>query len=279
MKKTLYYYIIPILFLSSCNFISRHSDGAVAEVDGYVLYQVDLDAITSSAISLEDSSSRAREFIKQWATDILVYNEAKKLNSERIEMLVEDYRRSLYIYEYEQNLVNKHMSQDVHDSTINLFYEQTKQQYILQDHIFKGILLVLPHATPQLDQLKKWLNTLNEDDMEKIEKYAYQYASGYELFNDNWVTANQILLRLPIQTDILKTSLRQNATIQVDDSLSTYILHVTDKRFAGEVMPLEYAKQEITKWILSQKQVNFLQEERNKVYENAIRFNKLKIYK
>ena len=99
------------------------------------------------------------------------------------------------------------------------------------------------------------------------------------MFNDNWVTANQILLRLPIQTDILKTSLRQNATIQVDDSLSTYILHVTDKRFAGEVMPLEYAKPEITKWILSQKQVNFLQEERNKVYENAIRFNKLKIYK
>jgi hypothetical protein len=149
----------------------------------------------------------------------------------------------------------------------------------LQDHIFKGILLVLPHSTPQLDQLKKWLNALNEDNMEKIEKYAYQYASGYELFNDSWVTANQILLRLPIQTDILKTSLRQNSTIQVEDSLSTYILHVTDKHFAGEVMPLEYAKPEITKWILSQKQVKFLQDERKEVYENAIRFKKIKIYK
>lgn len=277
MKKL--YYIIPILLLSSCNFISRHSDGVVAEVNGHLLYQIDLESITSSATSPEDSAQRARDFIEQWATDILVYDEAKKLNTDRIEMLVEDYRRSLYIYEYEQHLVNKQMSHDVQDSTITLFYEQTKHHYILQDHIFKGILLVLPHSTPQLDQLKKWLNALNEDNMEKIEKYAYQYASGYELFNDSWVTANQILLRLPIQTDILKTSLRQNSTIQVEDSLSTYILHVTDKHFAGEVMPLEYARPEITKWILSQKQVKFLQDERKEVYENAIRFKKIKIYK
>ena len=165
MKKL--YYIIPILLLSSCNFISRHSDGVVAEVNGHLLYQIDLESITSSATSPEDSAQRARDFIEQWATDILVYDEAKKLNTDRIEMLVEDYRRSLYIYEYEQHLVNKQMSHDVQDSTITLFYEQTKHHYILQDHIFKGILLVLPHSTPQLDQLKKWLNALNEDNMDQ----------------------------------------------------------------------------------------------------------------
>ena len=113
------------------------------------------------------------------------------------------------------------------------------------------------------DKLKKWLEKPNEEHLENIEKYAYRYATGYELFLDTWKTNNQLLLRLPTDEKTLNAELRHHTVIEMSDSTQVYWLQVADKHFAGDLMPLDYATSDIRNILLKEREISFLQQRRH----------------
>jgi hypothetical protein len=130
-----------------------------------------------------------------------------------------------------------------------------------------------------MDELKRRITKPNEEEnIEWLEKYAYQYASGYELFLEEWKNANQILLYMPSDEASLLKQLKQKSQIVVQDTVNSYVLQVTDIHARGEQMPIEYARGEIEKTILRQRQVEFIQSERDALYERAIQLGKMKRY-
>ena len=248
--------------------------GVAVALNGQYLYQSTLDSL-SFGLSSEDSARVVEQYVKQWAKDILEYERAKGAAEKAIEALVEDYRRSLYVYAYEQELVVRRMPKQVADSVVEQIYAAHPEKFELRESLAKGVLIVVPNGAPNMKKLRGWLTDLNEENLENIEKFAYNYAIGYELFTDQWRTAQQLLLSMPFERDELNRLLRSKQQIELQDSLSTYILQVTDKRMAGEPMPIEYARPEIEKAVLSQRRVQFLQEERERLYEDAIKYNKI----
>jgi hypothetical protein len=203
----------------------------------------------------------------------------RKQSKKDIEQLVEDYRRSLYIHEYEERLIAQRMSRDVADTLIQAFYDSHRNRFILRDDIIKGLLLVTPKDAPNLDKLRKKITDPNqEENIEWIEKFAYQYATGYELFLDQWKTTNQILLRMPFEEDNLHQQLKKSMQIELSDSINTYLLQVTAIYRRGEEMPIDYARAEIEEIILRNRQVDFLKHEREQLYEKAIKEGQLKRY-
>ncbi len=277
-KGQFVYTLFLITLLSSCSYFRhKHNEGIAAEVAGKTLSFSQLDGITAGLDSI-DSISVADAYIKQWATDALIYDEAVKQKSSELDEMVEAYRRNLYLQEYEQRLVAQNIQHHIPDSVIEEFYNAHTDRFILNETILKGILLVYPIGTPKQDKLKKWLQSPDEEDLENIEKYMYQYGKGYELFLSEWRTANQVIIRLPIETDNLQQQLRRQSLIETQDSTSVYLLQVTDKRFTGDIMPLELAKDEIGRLLMTQKQTDILHAEREKTYQEAVRHNKIKIY-
>lgn len=277
MKNKLLY--ISILFLSTllsgCQwFEQKRMTGVAVALNGQYLYQSTLDSL-SFGLSSEDSARVVEQYVKQWAKDILEYERAKGAAEKAIEALVEDYRRSLYVHAYEQELVERRMPKQVADSVVELIYAAHPEKFELRESLAKGVLIVVPHGAPNMKKLRGWLTDLNEENLENIEKFAYNYAIGYELFTDQWRTAQQLLMSMPFERDELNRLLRSKQQIELQDSLSTYILQVTDKRMAGEPMPIEFARPEIEKAVLSQRRVQFLQEERERLYEDAIKYNKI----
>ena len=120
--------------------------------------------------------------------------------------------------------------------------------------------------------------TLMLGDIKDIEKYAYQNASGYELFNDRWLTTTEMLQHMPIERADLEARLKAKNQIEVADSTKTYLLQVTEKHIRGEQMPIEYARPEIEKIVLTERQVEFLQKERERLYNEAIQSGKVIFY-
>ena len=196
-----------------------------------------------------------------------MYDQARDRVDKSIESLVEDYRRSLYVHEYEARLVAQRMPTRVADEVIAQFYEEHRDMFVLKESIVKGLLLVVPNDAPKLEQLRKKLNPFQEQILEDVEKYAYQNATGYELFIDEWRRTNDLLIMMPFEQNDLTQQLKTKSQIELKDSISTYILQVVDKHLAGEQMPLDYAKPDIEKVILTQRQVEFLKNERNALYE------------
>ncbi len=268
-----------LLCLAGCNLFQRDvKEGAVVQLGNNYLYQSDLDAVTQYAATPEDSARYAEQFIRRWATDILQYQEGKNHSTPEIEALVEDYRRSLYVAQYERHLVDKRMNKTISDAEADTFYVRHPDRFILQENILQGALLVIPQDAPAQPELRKRLADLaNEENLEYVEKYAYQYASGYELFTQQWRTGNQIVMRMP--SNKWQKALAAGKQYAEQDSVNIYLLQVTDCRLPGDTMPIDYARTTIDKMILAERRVTFLQAQREELYEEATRFGKIRFNK
>lgn len=271
-----------ILFLlclsfSACSlFEHKRQSGAVVEVCGQFLYENELAEVTRG-LHWQDSAMAADAYIQEWATEILEADKGKTIADKEVEKLVEDYRTALYKYAYEKKVVQR-MPQQVSDSAVEAFYAQHIDRFILKETIVKGILLTIPNGAPDKKKVVKWLQDPNEENIELLEKYAYRYASGYELFTDTWRTANELMVLLPLGDNDLNKLVRTKSQIELQDSISTYILQITDKRMVSDKMPIEFARPEIEAKILAGNQVAYLQSERDKLYKDAIKYKKIHFY-
>lgn len=281
-KEILLFSLIGCVILSGCQtFERKRQAGAAVELNGHYLYQSTLDSLTMGKQS-EDSIRVTQQYISQWAKEILLYDEAKARTNKEIERLVEDYRRSLYVHAYEEYLVERRMPKTVPDSAVRQFYEQYPDRFKLDESIVRGILIVIPNDAPNIKKVNQWLEAANVektrgDALDDIEKYAYRYAKGYELFTDRWMTSTELLAYIPFDRSELENQLRQNKQIELQDSTSTYLLRVSEKHLRGEAMPLGYARPQIEQIILNARQVEFLQKERTRLYNEAIQSGKLRI--
>jgi len=276
MRKLAYILlVVAIGMLSSCSLLEhRKQADAVVSVGGEVLTQDQLDAITRGTTAA-DSAQLAEAYIHQWVCDVLEAEKASKNRNDEIERLVDNYRRDLYMHAYQEHIVKQRMEKSVPDTLIEAFYNEHEDMFVLDDHIIKGLLLVIPNGAPDLPKLRKWLGDPAQE-IEKIEKYAYQHATGYELFTELWRTGNQIRLTMPFSQQELTNALKQKKQIEVQDSLQTYILQVTDKHLLGEKMPIDYAQPEIKKILLQERQAEFLQANREELYEEADKLFRIK---
>ena len=216
-----------------------------------------------------------RDPISQWTKDVLEYDKAKARTKSDLEKLVEEYRRALYVQAYEQQLIERHMPKAVPDSVVTQVYEQMPNRFLLDESIVKGILVVVPKDARDIAKLRGWMA---KEKLDEIEKYAYQNASGYELFADKWLTTTDLLAHIPAERAEMENMLKAKNQIEVTDSLKTYVLQVTEKHLRGEQMPMEYARPEIEKIVLYERQVDFLNKEREKLYNEAIQDQKIKFY-
>ena len=89
---------------------------------------------------------------------------------------------------------------------------------------------------------------------------------------------SEIIVLMPFEKDNHDTELKKKRQIEVQDTVNTYLLQVTELSMKGDLKPLTYARKEIEDILLRQRQVEFLQNERNALYENAIELGKLKLY-
>lgn len=276
MKKTgIVIALLAGFLLSGCTALDKkQQSGAAVEVAGQYLYRATLDSLTLG-LQPEDSLRVVQQYVSQWAKDILMYENANARTNKDIERLVDDYRRTLYVQAYEEYLVQRRMPKSVADSTIVQIYAQMPERFQLDESIVHGILVVIPSNAPKEDKLRGWMA---KEELDAIEKYAYQNASGYELFLDKWLTTTDLLAQIPVERADLESKLKAQNQIVVTDSLKTYLLQVTQKYLRGDQMPLEYARPQIEKIVLNTRQVDFLNKERERLYNEAIQNKKIKFY-
>ena len=278
MKKSFLIVFLATMTLTGCQwFAHKHQAGTAVELNGHYLFRSTLDSLTLG-LTGEDSARVSEQYIRQWAKDILLYDAAKAHADPHIEALVEDYRRSLYVHAYEEYLVRLRMPKTLSDSAVQAVYQAFPERFRLDESLVKGIFMVVPSKAPNLNKLRQWLQQPDGKNRDEIEKYAYRYASGYELFTDRWLTLSTLLTQMPIDRSALETQLRQNNQIETNDSTNTYILRVTEKCLRGEAMPIDYARPEIESILLSGRQVEFLQKERERLYNEAVIQKKIQFY-
>lgn len=271
--------IIWSTLLCSCDLIRQQQQGTpIAQIGNHALYRENVESLLITACTHEDTINILNDYIQRWAKDVITYDAAQKyVKSKNIERRVEEYRQALYNHEYKQHLLQKNSQIVVSEDSMHNFYDMHPELFRLKETIVKGILLIIPKDAPHQKNLHEWLSKPTYSNLEQIEKYAYQNAHNYELFVDNWNTLTKILIRIPMEESVLPSLIRCKSQIEYSDSINTYLLQVTDKHFAGELMPYDYAKTDIKKLMKRQSETYYLQHWEQDMFDQAIKNGDLKI--
>lgn len=252
----------------------------IVSVYGKTLYRSDLNDAISKTIGSADSAKSADAYIQMWVNEELIYEKAKQnvVDQDRIEELVENYRQSLIVFTYLEELLKKELSKDLSEANLKDYYEKHIDSFKLESSLVKGLFLKIPKSSADINNLKKWYKINTEEAKEYIEKSSIQNAVVYDYFYDKWVGVEDVISNIPIPINDPDQFVKLNKNFETEDSTYVYLLHIEEYALAGSNAPYLYAKPQITDILINQKREAFLKQFEKDLYDNALKKDNIKYY-
>ncbi len=274
--------IIGFMFVVGCKKEQKteKQDEPIVTVFGETLYQSDVAQVTPKGLAKKDSLLAAEAFVKRWINEQLVYQIAKKniSDKDKIDEMVENYRKTLVTYAYQEDLLKEHLSQKISDEELKKYYDKNKEKLLLSSNLVKGIYLKVPLKAAHKEELLKWYKSNSDEAKEHIEKYSLNNAVVYDYFYDKWKDFGEIATILPGSINDSRQFLEQHKTYEAQDSSYTYLLNIQEYKLAGSVPPFEYAKSQISNLIMNQRKEEFLQKFESDMYKKAVADKDIKYF-
>ena len=249
--------------LTSCRAISNflRNDEAVAQVGVEKLFRSDLDKVIPKGISKADSVTLAQQYINVWASDQIYMNLAEKQLSKAdkdVTKELEDYRRSLLKYRYEQQYVNERLDTAVSSDLVEAYYESNKEKFRLGRPLVKARFLCIHTDSPSLDIIRKKMSSDKVDDVVEADSLAFSAAMEFTTWNGEWVDAAVLSGKLKMGYEDMLSSLK-GGWVRHDDTLGvTDLAYVTDIMAAGSYAPVEMVSSQIKDIIISTRKNNMV---------------------
>lgn len=271
------------IILSSLLLVACSSDNGkvklLAEVDGERLYEDEITELSAQGLTSQDSIDIRYNRIKAWASDILYYNKAKEniKSSDEIDELVEKYRKSLIIYQYQLKLVSEGVDNKISDEDVMNYYTENESLFKATEPLFKGFYIIVPNSSSEIDAFRALSHQTDEVTYDVIESMCVKNAARFVYFQDGWQAFSEIQRNIPLH--IHPSSLmRRKYVYENSDSTQTILFHVEDYKTEGEIQPFDYAKKKIEMIMFERKKAEFIKNYGNTLFNDAIKKGDLKLY-
>ena len=260
MKKCLV--LIALAAATACQMVHRVSDSAaelfgdavVARVGEHRLMRSELTAFIPAGVSSEDSLALAQSYIKSWAEDLIFLDMAEKhLSDEEKDVTkdLEDYRRTLLKYRYEERYINDRLDTLISDEAVRNYYREHMDKFLLDRPLLKVRYMIIPADSRSLKTIRELMSSDDAMDAIAADSLAFTAALRYVDSSDAWMDA--ILLARDLGTDeasMMKALRNRTIEFKGDDGLLrvAYVVDIVQK---GSPAPLDYCEERIKDILLS----------------------------
>jgi len=259
----------------------RKNEQPIARVQDKVLLPSDIQGIFPAGLLEKDSLLLVRNFTEKWIKKQLILQKAELNLTETqkdVSRQIEEYRSSLLIFKYEQNLIKQKLDTTIYPDEIEKYYTENTSNFILDNIIVKALFIKLPFDAPNIERIRSIYRLEDEESVQQLESYCYQYAVKYDYFSDRWIILNNILQELPYAINNLEWKLKYYDYIEQQDSSYRYFVRIRNYKLDGEVAPLEYVEGNIRSIILNTRKLKFIQNMENNIYNDALNKGQFIIY-
>ena len=274
--------LVSITLLVSCKWnksVTEYVYGKtpIVEIGTDVLYVEDIKQVVPLGLSEADSTLFAQQFIKNWAQDVLFYQNAIRNipDTKDIDRLVENYRRSLIEHEYQRRLIEQKFSSETAEEDIERFYNDNERLFVLDESLLRGLFLKISNKSHDLSDIRKLYTRQDDESFEEIEKYSIRNAARCEFFYDNWRTVAEIEVLLPPLEKPLETMLKDNGSFEFKDEEYIYLLNVSEFAPKGSIEPLDHARSRIRGLLINSNEVSYMRKIKEDLYDAAIEKNRI----
>jgi len=268
------YVILIASLLSSCQYLqprSQATETVLCEVYGKKLLYREVQSVIPSFDSKTDSILFVKNYVNRWIKDALLIRQAELNVSENLDVqkLVEDYRSSLLLVNYEQELYTDLLDSVITVADLEEHYATHKDDYLLQEDIVKCALY--KPAVKNSESKKLWRQALSTNWDVIAEVCAVDEAYCF-LDTTQWLTRTDLetlLPQVPTASNWLKVG---------DINASQIHLRIFDLASSGEEAPMEAVNQELRRSILFERRSELLQIKRNELYDIELDKSNVKNY-
>jgi hypothetical protein len=242
--------------LTSCRAISNflRNEQVVAEVGTERLYRSDIDAVVPKGLPQEDSIRLVRQYINAWASDrvYMAIAEQQLSKSEKdVTRELEDYRKSLLKYRYEQLYVNERLDTAVSDDKVEEYYEAHKEAFKLERPLVKARFLRIHTDSPMLENIRKKMSSSDANDLVEADSLAFSSAMMFTTWNDQWQDVIVLARELGVAYDSVLGMMNKGWVRQDDTTGVTNLAYVSEVLRSGEYAPVDYSAPRIKDIIIS----------------------------
>ena len=259
---------------ASCEWVDKVITGeTVASVGKARLSRAELNKALPSGLLPEDSVRLAHQYINAWASEIIFLQVAEnQLSKEELDVSaeLEEYRKSLLKYRYEQRYVNERLDTIFTDSQIREYYNAHQDRFVLRVPVVRADFLCISPDSPYIDEFRENIASDDAQRMQYSDSLAYFSAIRYETFGGKWINLNDLALEFGIDYSELLTY-KKGDWIEYEGG--TGLLHLAFiKSFvpAGKIAPLEYATPLIKDILLSIRKKELVSALEDQLVEDAI---------
>lgn len=283
--------LLGLLALSglSCKMVDQISDTAsellegdlVARVGNHRLHRKELESYIPAGVSPEDSAALATSYINAWAQNLLLLDMAEEQLSDDekdVSQELEQYRRTLLKYRYEQLYINQRLDTLVTDGEMERFYKDHPDKFKLDRPVAKARYMVIPADSRNLKTLRKKISSEDDSEVLEADSIAFTAAIKYVDSSDTWMDVLTIAQDLGTDYRTLMGSVK-NAFAEVkDDGGNLKIAYFVELVPAGSPAPLEFCQDRVRDIILSNRKHELETRLEQDLLKDAFRNRKFVIY-
>ena len=277
--------LIGIFFLLivafACRDSANTSEKLVARVGDKTLYLSEINNFVPKNIGIADSTLMAEDYIKKWIQKQLLIKKAEEnLTPQQLNVTNEltEYRNSLIIYKYKNEMVAQKMDTTVSENEIRDFYDNNQETFILNRTIAKTVFIKIAADVADRNLIRMYCSNDSELSLRELREYCIQYASSFDTFNDNWVELYRVMDNVPNNIGNYDQYITRNNLFEANDSGYYYLVWIRDYKLKGNPAPVEYVSEQIKNLILNSRKLAFLKSIEQDIYNEGIRNNKFNIY-
>ena len=231
--------------------------------------------------STEDSAFFVDRYINTWVRkQLMIYHAEINLSSDLIDYKkqIQEYRESLLIYAYQQELINQNFDTTITSQKILEYYNRYREQFKLVENIFIGRYIIVDKSAPSLKDLSKWYKSNNIESIERLVDYCQQFAKEYYLTDSSWQYFSTINDRLPDLITEEEYFLQHTKAVWLEDEIYRYYIYIKDYKLKGSISPLYMEREKIRNVLLNKNKIQYLKQLEDQLYQNALDLKKIKIY-
>lgn len=273
-------FLTALLLLASCEPKTRTEtqdfpDTAVARAYDRVLSLDEIKAIVPDQANDEDSLTLAERYINDWLKEqVILFNAERNLPEEQkqFERELENYRKTLLTYAYENLFVQQRLDTTVSEEEIEAYYLENQDIFGLKDYIVKTKFCFVTEDIPNRKEkrLRKLFESNAPEDLVKLEQFCVDYGASYYVDVESWLYLEDLLIEIPLEVYNIESFLEKKPTTDFVHNGKHYFVSVLDYKMKDSVSPLELVSGEIKNLILNRRKKEILTQMREDLYRDAV---------
>lgn len=214
----------------------------IAQYRDSVLLLSDVVRQLPSGIGSADSVALIRRIADQWIEGFLIEDLAAGQidDLDRIDALTADYRRSLIADSYRRKM-RRNGVQPVDMDGVKAYYKANAASLLLERPIVKGLFIRIPASSRHIDDIRRWMRQADTESYDALENTGRREATAFRYFADQWTDFDAVAGEIPARLGDPDLFVENNVDFETELNGTVYILHLTDFRKSGTVMPEDYA--------------------------------------